>query len=310
MASVVPIRASPDGADHRFVLRADKRSRKAPSVLTLLTAQALRVAVRVGERGLALGYTEIKHGFHQGCSRTEGRAFTLARLRRKDLKRDRFVEEVTQQVAFFAVHRKRFIGGGIAVVVLIVAAVSYSAYARGRHAASQAALQEAVDYYHGVVTDEDLPGVKTFTSESERIDAVTKALDAIALDYSGTIAAGGAAFYSGLLDRDEGNVAEARSHFEQALNGKGSEYPGLARLALGGLLLAEGDSEGARKHFQWVVEHPSRTVSKDRASIEVARTLIENDPQQAREILDAIQAENGPASSLAATLMETIAEGS
>ena len=234
----------------------------------------------------------------------------MARFRRRDLKRDRFVEEVTQQVEFFAGHRKQFIGGGIAVVVIIVAAVGYTTYTNNRSRASLSALHEAIDLYHGVVTDEEVRGAKTFATETERIDAVTRSLDILAVDFSGTPAAAGAAFYSGLLDREQGNVAEARAHFELAMNGSGREYPALARIALGSLLLDEGSADEARKHFQWVVENPSRTVSKDQASIEVARTLIGSDPEQAREILDPIQTANGPASSLAAALMETISEGS
>lgn len=234
----------------------------------------------------------------------------MARFRRKDLKRDRFVEEVTQRVEFFAGHRKQFIGGGIAVVVIIVAAVGYTTYTRNRSRASLSALQESIDLYHGVVTVEDIPGSKTFATETERIDAVTRSLDILAVDYSGTPAAAGAAFYSGLLDREQGNIAEARAHFEQAVNGSGREYPALARLALGSLLLADGSADEARTHFQWVVDNPTRTVSRDRASIEVARTLIESDPQQAREILDAIRTENGPAGPMATALIETIAEGS
>ena len=234
----------------------------------------------------------------------------MARFRRKDLKRDRFVEEVTQRVEFFSGHRKQFIGGGIAVVVIIVAAVGYTTYARNRSMAAQSALQDAIDLYHGVVTVEDIPGTKTFATETERIDAITRSLDILAVDFSGSPAAAGAAFYSGLLDREQGNLAEARAHFELAVNGGGTEYPALARLALGSLLLGEGSAEEAREQFQWVVDNPTRTVSRDRASIEVARTLIESDPQRAREILDAIRAENGAASPMATALIETITEGS
>ena len=146
-------------------------------------------------------------------------------------------------------------------------------------------------------------------TEIERIDTVTRALDAILLDYSGTAAAAGASFYSGLLDREEENLAEAEAHFEQAVRGSGSEYPTLARLALGTLLFERGDAEAAREHFRAVVENPSRTVSKDRATIEYARTFIESDPQQARDLLNEIQAQNGPASTMAAALLETFDEG-
>ncbi|MCY4598143.1 MAG: tetratricopeptide repeat protein [Bryobacterales bacterium] len=233
----------------------------------------------------------------------------MARLRRKDLKRDRFVEEVTHQVTFVAAHRKQFIAGGLAIVIVLVASVGYWSYARQRNQASRAALQEAVESYHGIVGEESVPGAKKFSSEAERLDSVTAALDKVTLDYSGTAAAAGALYYAGLLDREEDNTAEARSHFEQATRGKGTEYPSLARLALAELLFAEGEVAGAREQLQSLVENPTRTISRDRASIELARTYLETDPQKAREMLDAIQAENGPASPLAAALLETLSEG-
>ena len=234
----------------------------------------------------------------------------MARFRRKDLKRDRFVEEVSERVEYFAAHRKQFIGGGVAVVVLLIGGVAYGGYARQRGIDSRAELLKATTLYGGVVTTESVPGVKTFATEAERVEEVTRALDKVTLDYAGTAAATGAAYYSGLLDREQGNATEAKAHFETAMRGKGSEYPALARLALGGMLLDEGDAEAAREHFQQIVDNPTRTIPKERASIEVARTLVGSDPQRAREMLSEIQAQNGPASALAADLMETLGEGS
>ena len=150
--------------------------------------------------------------------------------------------------------------------------------------------------------------MKTFATETDRIDQVTRALDAITLDYTGTEAASGAMYYSGLLDRDEGNSAEARAHFEQAIRGQGSEYPALARMALGGLLFDQGEAEAAREQFQAVVDAPTVMVSKDQASIELARTLVASDPGKAREILDRIRSGSSPASAMAAALLETLGE--
>lgn len=233
----------------------------------------------------------------------------MARFRRKDLKRDRFVEEVTHQVEYVSGHRKQFIAAGVAVVVAVVGGLGYWTYSRERNFASNTALQQAIGLFHGVVSLEEQPGLETFSTADERIDSVTRALDAIVLEYSGTAAAAGASYYSGLLDREEGNTFEAQSHFEQAIRGSGIEYPALARLALGGLLLEAGDEQAAREQFRAVAENPTRTVSKDLATIELARTFIKSDPEQAREILSEIQSGNGPASSIAAAMLEALREG-
>ena len=234
----------------------------------------------------------------------------MKRFRRKDLRRDRFVEEVSQQVEYVSRHRKLFVAAGVTILVALVGGAGFWTYSQNVATSSNAALLDAIELYHGVVTTEDLPGLKTYATEGERIDTVTRALDTIMLDYSGTGAAAGAAFYSGLLDRKEGNRAEAESHFEQSIRGSGSEYPAMARLALSAMLMEDGDHEAAREILQVVVDNPTRTVSKDRASIELARTFIKSDPEQARTMLLAIQSENGPASPLAAAVLETLPEGS
>ena len=234
----------------------------------------------------------------------------MARFRRKDLKRDRFVEEVSEGVGFVTLHRRKFVAGGIALVVALVAGTGYWSYARQRAIDSQSALLKATALFGGLVTEEDLPpGVPTFDSAAERVDEVTRALDRVTLDFPGTAAAAGAAFYSGLLDQEDGNLIEARSHFEQATRGSGREYPALARLALGQLLLDEGEAESAREHFQVVVDSPTRTVSRDRAEIEVARTWMSTDPAKAREILSAIQERNLAAGPLVADLLDAMEEG-
>ena len=234
----------------------------------------------------------------------------MARFRRKDLKRDRFVEEVTHQVEFVSGHRTQFLIGGIALVVVLGAGTGYWTYDRQRNIASQAKLQDAINLFHGIVSTESQPGTKTFATEFERIEQITRALDGITLDYSGTAAADGASFYGGLLDQEQGNVAEAQSHFEQAVRGQGGEYPALARLSLGNLLLEGGDAEAARTQFQQLVVNPTRTVSRDRATIEVARTFVESNPERARQILNGVQTENSPASSLAEALLDTLGAGS
>ena len=236
-------------------------------------------------------------------------AVAVARFRRKDLKRDRFVEEVTEGVGFVARHRNKFVAGGLSAVVAVVGGVGYWTYARQRGIDSTAALLKATALYGGVVSEEDFPGVPTFRTASERVDKVTRALDQVSLDFPGSAAAAGAAYYSGLLDRDEGNLIEARSHFEQAMRGKGREYPALARLALGQMLLDEGDAEAARQHFQAVAESPTRTVSRERAEIEVARTWMSSDPARAREILTAIRERNAAAGPLVAELLDVLEEG-
>ncbi len=233
----------------------------------------------------------------------------MARFRRKDLRRDRFVEEVTHQVEFFSGHRKEFVLAGGAVALALVGSIGYWSYSSQRSSASLSALHDAVDLYHGVVSGEEQPGMKTFPTEADRLDQVTRALDAVMLDYPGTMGASGAMYYSGLLDREQENTAEARAHFEQAVRGKGIEYAALARMALGALHVDQGEPEMAREQYQALVDAPTTTVSKELASIELARTFASSDPAKARDILNEIRAETGAASPMLTALLAMLDGG-
>ena len=232
------------------------------------------------------------------------------KFRRKDLKRDRFVEEVSHQVVFIRRHRKQFVAGAIVLVVVLVTGTGYWTYNRQQQQASQAALYDAIQNFHGIVSDEPSPGSKTFSQESDRIQESEQSLNKVTLEFSNAQGATGAMYYLGLLDLEQGNRTEAISHFEQAARGSSAEYSALAKFSLGTVLLQEGDVDAAREHFQHLVENPTRTISRDQAYIEVARSYISSDSKRALEMLNELQAQNNPASVMAATLIKTIDEGS
>lgn len=231
------------------------------------------------------------------------------RFRRKDLKRDRFVEEVSHQVEYVSGHRKQVTAAVAVALALLIGGGAYWSYARNKAVASNAALQEAIDLYHGDVTLEERPGMQTFATQAERTERVTRALDGVILNYQGTPAAAGAAYYSGLLDLEQGNRVEAKAHLEQAIRGAGSELPAQARMALGAMLLEDGDSAAAREVLQPVVDNPTRTVTRARATIELARTYVDSDPEEARRILNEVQTEHPPASGMASAVLETLPDG-
>ena len=86
----------------------------------------------------------------------------MARLSRKQLKKDRFAEEVGHSVVYVSSHRKQFLIWGALGVALIIGIVSYAGYRRARSADARAEFHKAVNMYHGKVDTEERPGGITF----------------------------------------------------------------------------------------------------------------------------------------------------
>ena len=56
----------------------------------------------------------------------------MARISRKQLKQDRFVEEVGQSVVYVSSHRKQLLIWGGVAIALVIAIASYAGYRRTR----------------------------------------------------------------------------------------------------------------------------------------------------------------------------------
>ncbi len=233
----------------------------------------------------------------------------MAKLNRKYLKRDRFVEEVGHRVEYLSEHRNKAIVSGAVALALIVGGGSLWTYKRTKAANGRAALHKALDLFHGAVSLENQPGTITFATSLERIRRTTEAMEGVIDDYSGGAPAAAAEYYLGLLSAEQKKTEEARARFEAAIDGPDREYAALARLAFAAMLRQNGKLDEARRHCEQLVAQPSRVVSKARAQIALAQTYAESDPAKAREILTEIQQANDPASVLAASELEELGEG-
>ncbi len=222
----------------------------------------------------------------------------MAKLNRKYLKRDRFVEEVGHQVEYLSEHRNKVIVSGAVALALIVGGGSFWTYKRAKAAAGRVALHKAVNLFHGKVSLENQPGTLTFATTLERIRRTTEALEGVIDDYSGSAQAAAAEYYLGLLNAEQKKAEEARTRFEAAIDGPDAEYAALARLAFAEMLQQSGKLDEARRHYERLAAEPTRVVSKARAQIALARTYAASDPAKAREILTEVQRENGPAASM------------
>ncbi len=235
----------------------------------------------------------------------------MAKLNRKYLKRDRFVEEVGHQVEYLSENRNKIIVSAAVVLALVVGGGSFWTYKRAKALDGRVALHKALDLFHGPVSLENRPGSITFATTLERIRRTSEALEGVIDDYSGSAQAAAAEYYLGLLDVEQKKTEKARVRFETAIDGPDPEYSALSRLALAEMLQQSGKLDEARQHYERLAAEPTRIVSKSRAQVALARTYAVSDPAKAREILTKVQQENGPdASMLIGNELQNLVEGS
>ncbi len=217
----------------------------------------------------------------------------MANFTRKQLKQDKFVEEVGHQVQWFSTHQKPVIIGAAAALAVVIGSVWFVGYQRARGQEAAAELQEAVRLFGGSVTTEARPGFVTFATTGERQRRVTEAMDKVLADYSGSDAAGAAEYYLGLLDLEQDKYDEAQARLERAIDGADKEYASLARLALASVHAAKDDLAGAREIYKRLIASPTRVVPAGRAKLDMARKIAPSDPEEARALLLELAAEGG-----------------
>jgi predicted negative regulator of RcsB-dependent stress response len=231
----------------------------------------------------------------------------VAKITRKQLKEDRFAQEVGHSVEYVAHHRKQVILWIVGVVVVVAGVAGYFRYSQQQEVEARHAFQEAMNLFSGrVETVEPQVGVVTFATNIEKNTKVTEAFEAITNNYPNRFEGAAAQYYLALNDVEQGRREEGRKRLESVIAGRNEEAAALARLALANLLKSEGKKDQARDIYQYLVDHPTDLVAAPRAQLALAEVLIESDPQKARELLESLQQMPGAISVTAVNLMSRL----
>ncbi len=224
----------------------------------------------------------------------------MAHINRKDLKHDKFVQEVGHQVAYFTEHRSKILTSGAAILILIVGGALYFNHQRTVALDSMDALLTAAVNFGIPVTISPEPGQRAYATSGERMREVGASLETVKTDFPGTDAASAADYYYALLDIEQEDLAAAKTKLQSAVAGANAEYASLARLALAGVLASEGDVAGARQEYERLVASPTVAAPAARSQLALARLLAPNDPEAARPLLEELADSAGPAAASAA----------
>jgi hypothetical protein len=88
-------------------------------------------------------------------------------------------------------------------------------------------------------------------------------------------------------------MADAEKLFQEAANAGDKNYGPLARYSLAEVYFAEGRPADAEKILRDLMQHPSIFVSKEQATIALARGIASTKPDEARKLLDPLRIASG-----------------
>ncbi len=215
---------------------------------------------------------------------------------RKDLKTDKFAQEVTHSLEFVTSHSQQSIRYGGAVLALIVVAAGVYYYRKSTHATRQAELAEAMRIKEAAIVPVAQPDDlrKTFPTQAEKDKAVPKAFQDLIARRGGSDEASVAHYQLGILAADAGKLDEAEKQFKAAMESGGKDYSSVAKLSLAQVYQAQKRYSEAEKLLKELMDSPTVLVSKDQATFTMVRVLIPSKPAEARKMVETLMRDDRP----------------
>ena len=95
-------------------------------------------------------------------------------------------------------------------------------------------------------------------------------------------------------------MQEAERRFKLVVDNGDAPYASLAKLALAQIYQSQGKGAEGEKLIRSLIDHPSVLVSKEEATIALARLIAPTKPQEARKLLEPLRSNERSAVSRAA----------
>lgn len=205
----------------------------------------------------------------------------MKRQTRKQLKTDKFAEEVNQTVSFLNEHRAESIRYGVIAVAVAVLVGGYFLYNRHQATVRETALAEALRINDAIIGPADTPTNKAFPTEEAKDKARAKAFSDLATKYHGTTEGAIGAAYMAADWADKGDYAKSEAIYKDVVDSAPKVYATQADLDLAQVYAADGKTAEAKKILQKFIDRPTELVSSDAAKLYLANILSSSDPKEA-----------------------------
>ena len=220
----------------------------------------------------------------------------MDRLERERLKHDKFVEQVGHTIEVASEHKSGIYRIGGAVVAVLVIALGTYFYLDSQASARQEALRQAMRVQQAQVGPGESEFVLSYPDQATKDRETEKALREVAAKYPSSSEGAIAHFYLGAMYSDQGKTADAEKEWKVVADSGEKAYASQAKLSLAQLYSSDGRTAEAEKLLRDLIANPTIMVSKEQATITLARTLAPSKPEEARKLLEPLRTERSAVS--------------
>ena len=227
-------------------------------------------------------------------------------LTRKEMKTDRFAVAVEHQMEYVAAHRSLMVRWGAVALALVLVGLGIYFYTAHQRTVREERLADAIQIQEAPVGAAGQPGVRTFPTEEAKRAEVVKAFTGISTDFSGTTEGYIAQNFLGAISADQGKMDEARKRFQTVADSGDKNFSSLAKVSLAQIDFAENRNAEGEKLLRDLMDHPTDLVSKEQATLVLARGIGKTKPAEARRLLEPLRTGAGGVSQAAVSALSEL----
>lgn len=217
------------------------------------------------------------------------------RYTRQALKQDRFAETAADAMHWTVAHRTKLVTAGIVLGVLLAVIIGGFWYVRHTDTVAADELGHALMIYNAPLRPAGTPADPqqlSFTSVQERAKAASDEFNKIASSYGITRSGKYAKYFAGLAAIDLGNDKVAEEDLKYTAGVRDADISSLSKLALAALYRETNRDADAVKEYNELISHPTVSVPKVTAQLQLADMYTTKQPDDAKKIYQQIAAEN------------------
>lgn len=220
----------------------------------------------------------------------------MARIQRQELKHDEFIDTLDAALLWVEDRWRSLLALALIAVAGGGSVGGLYWWSQRQEERASAALLEALMTYQAPVQAglPPLPGEgaqKSFPSEREKYQAALKEFTQVHSEYPRTQAGLMAGHYQALCQDQVGDTQAAVATLEELIHTRNANAAAGAKLTLAGFYQKLGKPKDAEKLYRELAEKPTETVPKGLALLELATLKAQDDPNEARRLLNQVKIE-------------------